>query len=85
LDEIGEMEFVTQGKLLRVLQEKKVMRLGNDSVIPVDVRIIAASNKSLKTLVSENKFRSDLYYRLNVLQLRLPPLRSRKADIKPLG
>lgn len=85
LDEIGEMEFVTQGKLLRVLQEKKVMRLGNDSVIPVDVRIIAASNKSLKTLVSENKFRSDLYYRLNVLQLRLPPLRSRKADIKPLA
>jgi PAS domain S-box-containing protein len=85
LDEIGEMEYVTQGKLLRVLQEKKVMRLGNDSVIPVDVRIIAASNKNLKTLVNENKFRSDLYYRLNVLQLRIPPLRNRKEDIKPLA
>lgn len=85
LDEIAEMEYVTQGKLLRVLQEKKVMRLGNDSVIPVDVRIIAASNKNLKTLVTENKFRADLYYRLNVLQLRLPSLRSRKEDIKPLA
>jgi PAS domain S-box-containing protein len=85
LDEISEMEYPTQGKLLRVLQEKKVMRLGSDSVIPVDVRIIAASNKNLKTLVNENKFRSDLYYRLNVLQLRIPPLRDRKDDIKSLA
>lgn len=85
LDEISEMEYLTQGKLLRVLQEKRVMRLGSDSVIPVDVRIIAASNKNLKALVNENKFRSDLYYRLNVLQLRIPPLRNRKDDIKSLA
>ncbi len=85
LDEICEMEYPTQGKLLRVLQEKKVMRLGSDSVIPVDVRIIAASNKNLKTLVNENRFRSDLYYRLNVLELRIPPLRKRQDDIKALA
>ncbi|HMM22575.1 MAG TPA: sigma 54-interacting transcriptional regulator [Selenomonadales bacterium] len=85
LDEIGEMEYTTQGKLLRVLQEKKVMRLGSDSVIPVDVRVVAASNKNLWTLVNENKFRSDLYYRLNVLQLRIPALRDRKEDIKILA
>ncbi|VBB09725.1 fis bacterial regulatory protein hth signature [Lucifera butyrica] len=85
LDEISEMEYATQGKLLRVLQEKKVMRLGSDSVIPVNVRIIAASNKSLKTLVKEGKFRSDLYYRLNVLQLRTPALRDRREDIRVLA
>lgn len=81
LDEIGEIEYVTQGKLLRVLQEKKVMRLGSDSVLPIDVRVVAASNKNLWTLVNQNKFRSDLYYRLNVLQLNIPPLRDRKEDI----
>ncbi|TCL38822.1 PAS domain S-box-containing protein [Anaerospora hongkongensis] len=85
LDEIGEIEYVTQGKLLRVLQEKKVMRLGSDSVIPIEVRVIAASNKNLWTLVNENKFRSDLYYRLNVLQLRIPTLRDRKDDIPLLA
>ena len=85
LDEISEMEYTIQGKLLRVLQEKKVMRLGSDSVIPVDVRVIAASNKNLKSLVNENTFRADLYYRLNVLQLRIPPLRERKEDIKLLA
>jgi transcriptional regulator with PAS, ATPase and Fis domain len=85
LDEISEMEYSLQGKLLRVLQEKKVMRLGSDSVIPVNVRIIAASNKNLKSLVNENKFRIDLYYRLNVLQLKIPSLRDRKEDIKPLA
>lgn len=85
LDEIGEIEYITQGKLLRVLQEKKVVRLGNDTVIPVDVRVIAASNKNLWTLVNENKFRSDLYYRLNVLLLQLPPLRERKEDIPMLA
>lgn len=85
LDEIGEMEYVTQGKLLRVLQEKKVMRLGSDSVIPVDVRVIAASNKNLWTLVNENKFRADLFYRLNVLQLKVPALRDRKEDIPVLA
>jgi len=81
LDEVAEMEFTTQGKLLRVLQEKVVVRLGSDRVIPVDVRIIAATNKNLKSLVHENQFRDDLYYRLNVLRLNLPPLRERKPDI----
>ncbi|WP_425058266.1 Anaerobic nitric oxide reductase transcription regulator NorR [Sporomusa carbonis] len=85
LDEIAEMDYITQGKLLRVLQEKKVMRLGSDRIIPVDVRVIAATNKNLKSLVNENKFRSDLYYRLNVLQLKIPPLRDRKEDIKQLA
>jgi PAS domain S-box-containing protein len=85
LDEIAEMDYLTQGKLLRVLQEKKVMRLGSDRVIPINVRIIAATNKNLKTLVKENKFRADLYYRLNVLQLKIPPLRERKKDIELLA
>jgi len=66
---------------LRVIQEKKVMRLGSDRVLPVDVRIIAATNKNLKQRVSERQFRADLYYRLNVLRLRLPPLRERREDI----
>ncbi len=81
LDEIAEMDLATQGKLLRVLQEKKVMRLGSDKVIPVDVRVIAATNRTLKQMVSQNNFRADLYYRLNVLRLRIPPLRERVADI----
>lgn len=85
LDEIAEIDHATQGKLLRVLQEKKVMRLGSDKIIPVDVRVIAATNKNLKSLVDQNQFRSDLYYRLNVLQLKIPPLRNRKEDIKPLA
>jgi len=85
LDEIAEMEYVTQGKLLRIVQEKKVMRLGSDRVIPIHVRIIAATNKNLKNLVNENNFRADLYYRLNVLQLRIPPLRNRKEDIEVLA
>ena len=85
LDEIAEMEFATQGKLLRVLQEKKVMRLGSDRVTPVNVRIIAATNKHLKGLVNENRFRADLYYRLNVLQLILYPLRERTDDIVALA
>jgi PAS domain S-box-containing protein len=81
LDEIAEMDYIIQGKLLRVLQEKKVVRLGSDRVIPVDVRVIAATNKNLKQLVLENRFRADLYYRLNVLRLRIPPLRDRSDDI----
>lgn len=85
LDEITEMEYATQGKLLRVLQEKKVMRLGSDRVTPVNVRIVAASNKNLKTLVNDNTFRSDLYYRLNVLQLRLYALQERPEDIAVLA
>lgn len=61
------------------------MRLSSDRIIPIDVRIIAATNKNLKSLINENKFRADLYYRLNVLQLRLPPLRNREEDIKLLA
>ena len=85
LDEISEMDYSLQSKLLRVIQERKVMRLGSDSIIPVDVRVIAASNQNLKRLVTENIFRSDLYYRINVLQLRLLPLRRRQEDIMPLA
>lgn len=81
LDEIGEMDYINQGRLLRILQEKSVMRLGSDRVLPVDVRIIAATNKNLQRIVSENKFREDLFYRLNVLHLKIPPLRERKKDI----
>lgn len=82
LDELAEMDYVNQGRLLRVLQEKSVVRLGSYKVIPVDVRIIAATNKNLEDLVMEHKFRDDLYYRLNVLRLELPPLRARKQDIR---
>lgn len=81
LDEIGEMDYINQGRLLRVLQERSVVRLGSTKVIPIDVRIIAATNKNLYDLVTIHKFREDLYYRLNVLQLRIPPLRRRKRDI----
>ena len=76
---------MTQGKLLRVLQEKQVMRLGSDRVTPVNVRILAATNKPLKRLVIDNEFRADLYYRLNVLQLQLFPLRERIEDVTALA
>ena len=81
LDEISEMDYAIQSKLLRVIQEKKVMRLGSDKVLPIDVRIIAATNRNLKQRILEHQFRADLYYRLNVLRLRLPPLRERREDI----
>ncbi len=81
LDEIGEMPVKLQARLLRVLQEKEVMRIGGDSLIKIDVRIIAATNRDLKELVSKGQFRKDLYYRLNVLPLKIPPLRDRKEDI----
>jgi len=81
LDEIAEMDYVNQGRLLRVLQEKSVVRLGSHKVLPVDVRVIAATNKDLELLMQQNKFRDDLYYRLNVLSLELPPLRERQQDI----
>ena len=84
LDEIGDISPKLQSKLLRVLQEREIMRLGHDRVIPIDIRIISASNKDLKNLVVEGKFREDLLYRLNVLKLSLPPLRMRRRDIMPL-
>lgn len=81
LDEISGMSYDNQSSLLRVLEEKYVVRLGSNKKIPVDVRIITASNENLKDLIEENKFRKDLYYRLNVLNLTLPSLRFRKSDI----
>lgn len=81
LDEVTEMELGVQAKLLRVLQERKVMRLGSDQVVPVDVRIIASTNKDLDELPNSGGFRRDLYYRLNVLLLYLPALRDRVEDI----
>ena len=81
LDEISEMNIHLRTRLLRVLQEKEVTRIGGDSVINVEVRIIAASNKKLKTLVNQSAFRKDLYYRLNVLSLQIPPLEERREDI----
>jgi two-component system response regulator AtoC len=85
LDEIGEMPMPLQVKLLRVLQERKVRRLGGVSDIPINARIISATNKNLETLVREGRFREDLYYRLNVLRISLPPLRERPADIPLLA
>jgi transcriptional regulator with PAS, ATPase and Fis domain len=84
LDEIGEIPPDIQAKLLRAIEEKEVMRIGGDGLITIDVRVIAATNRELKDLVSEKKFREDLYYRLNVLKIDIPPLRQRKTDIMPL-
>ena len=81
LDEIGEMPLDLQVHLLRVLQEKEVVRLGSSKPIPVDVRIIAATHKNLEKLVEEGKFREDLFFRIHVVSLTLPPLRERKEDI----
>src|SRR6516162_1211 len=80
-DEIGTISLETQTKLLRVIQEREFMPLGSTETIRVDVRIVAATNADLKRLVEEGKFREDLYYRLNVINLALPPLRERKEDI----
>ncbi|MBQ9222063.1 sigma 54-interacting transcriptional regulator [Succinivibrio sp.] len=85
LDEISEMEMYAQSRLLRVIQERQVMRLGDDKYIPVDVRIIVATNKPLAQQVSKGEFRQDLYYRLKVLTFRVPPLRDRNGDIRVLA
>ena len=84
LDEIGEMDINIQAKILRVLQEREISRLGDNKVIPIDVRVISATNKNLKDLVKEKKFREDLYYRLSVLELNIPSLNKRLEDIPHL-
>ena len=85
LDEIGEMPMPMQVKLLRALQEGEVRAVGDSKVTKVDVRVIAATNQSLETAVKERRFREDLYFRLNVLRLTMPPLRDRGADIALLA
>ncbi len=81
LDEIGDMSLSAQAKVLRVLQENNIQRVGGDRVIPVDVRIICATNKDLAACIREETFREDLYYRLSVIPIRLPPLRERLEDV----
>ena len=85
LDEIGEIDAGTQVRLLRVLSERTIERVGSNASIPVNVRVIAATNKSLKKLVQEGKFREDLYFRLNVVHIQMPPLRNRREDIPLLA
>jgi nitrogen regulation protein NR(I) len=84
LDEIGDMTPGTQAKLMRVLQEKNLQRLGDKETIPVDVRVIAATHRDLESAIKQNHFREDLYYRISVVALTLPPLRERKEDIPDL-
>jgi len=84
LDEVGELSRQLQAKLLRALQEKKICRVGSEKEIGIDARILAASNRDLKVMVEEGQFREDLYFRLNVLELVIPPLRERKEDIVEL-
>jgi len=85
LDEIGDMPLPVQAKLLRLLQEKQIERLGGKGPVPVDVRIIAATNRDLEAAMAEGRFREDLYYRLQVVRIVLPPLRDRKEDLPQLA
>ena len=85
LDEIGDMPMQLQVKLLRVLQEKKVQRLGGTQAMPINARLIAATNRDLEALMKEGKFREDLFYRLNVIRIEIPPLRERREDIPRLA
>src|SRR5207253_1547967 len=84
LDEIGDMPLGMQGKILRLLQEQTFERVGGNDTIQTDVRLIAATHRDLKAWSAEGKFRSDLYYRLNVFTIALPPLRERGDDLTPL-
>jgi transcriptional regulator with PAS, ATPase and Fis domain len=84
LDEIGELDIALQAKLLRALQEKEIRRVGGIKDIEVDVRVIAATNRDLLKMAEEQRFREDLYYRLNVLSIEIPPLRERRSDIPVL-
>jgi propionate catabolism operon transcriptional regulator len=85
LDEIGDMPLSLQTRLLRVLQEREVLRLGSNTPISIDVRVIAATHRSLPLRIAENQFRADLYYRLNILRMTLPPLRDRPEDLPALS
>jgi DNA-binding NtrC family response regulator len=85
LDEIGDMSLETQAKLLRAIQEKRFERVGGNQALAVDVRIIAATNQDLEAMVEAGRFREDLYYRIKVVELRVPPLRERREDIPPLA
>lgn len=85
LDEVGDMPLLMQSKLLRVLQEGEVEKIGREENVAVDVRIVAATNQPLEELVEQKRFRADLYYRLNVVSLPIPPLRERRGDILPLA
>jgi DNA-binding NtrC family response regulator len=84
LDEIGDLSISMQAKLLRALQEKEIMRVGGTRPIKVDVRVIAATNRDLEAMVKDSRFREDLYYRLNIIPITIPPLRGRRDDIPPL-
>lgn len=84
LDEVNSVSLNLQAKLLRVLEEREIMRIGSDYVIPLDVRIISAANEKLKDKVRDGSFRKDLFYRLSILELHIPPLRERKKDILPI-
>jgi transcriptional regulator with PAS, ATPase and Fis domain len=85
LDEIGELDLDLQAKLLRVLEEKAIWQVGADRPTPVDVRIIAATNRDLAELIKARRFREDLFFRLNILTIRIPPLRERREDLRPLA
>jgi len=84
LDEIGDMSMQLQAKLLRVLEAREVMPIGSNKALPVDIRIISATNRNFETLIANNEFREDLYYRLNVIPLTLPPLKEREGDVQLL-
>ena len=85
LDEIGELEYGLQGKLLRVLQEKSIRKIGGSKEIPIDVRLICATNKNLEKMIQDNTFRRDLYYRIAIMPLSILPLREKKNDIKSIA